>query len=109
MSDHFNIGDRISFKPKGDFETLALEINKRGNSNYSARLVIDGVEALGSGASISSSPESVQLLMLWIITDDAFLGAHDCWAERSFLRPVGKRTPLRVVKKRARNRRSRPE
>jgi hypothetical protein len=55
MAVQFDIGDRIRFKPKDDFETLSLEISKQGDSTYSAKLIVDGVEAIESEASISSA------------------------------------------------------
>jgi hypothetical protein len=107
MAEQFDIGDRIRFKPKDNFETLSLEINKQRDNTYSAKLVVDGVEAIESEASISSAPERLQHMMQWIMTHDDFLGAHHCRVDRAFLHLVRKRGRLRLVKGRPRSRRTR--
>jgi hypothetical protein len=106
MAVQFDIGDRIRFKPKDDFETLSLEISKQGDSTYSAKLIVDGVEAIESEASISSAPERLQHMMQWIMTHDDFLAAHHCRVDRAFLHLVRKRARLRLVKARPRSRKS---
>src|SRR5437763_16095120 len=106
MAEQFDVGDRIRFKRKENFETLSLEINKHGDNPSSAKLVVDGVEAITSNGTITSAPERLQSMMHAIIAHDDFLGAPECRVDRAFLHLVKKRAQLRLVKGRARSRRS---
>src|SRR5690349_5442874 len=106
MAEQLHVGDRIRFKPKDDFETLSLEISKQGDKAYSAKLIVDSVEAIESNDIITSSPEWLQNMMQAIIAHDDFLGARACKIDRAFLHLVRKRTLLQVVKGRARSRKS---